>query len=62
MTKDDLCDWMYRLNRDLLECDPSKCSDALDWFIDIQTEQEELNEAIEKAGFTYDEIESLALC
>tara|TARA_B100001063_G_scaffold82436_1_gene76829 strand:- start:1416 stop:1604 length:189 start_codon:yes stop_codon:yes gene_type:complete len=61
MTKHDLAEWMYGLNRELIECNPSESEYALEHFCEIQAEQEELDEAIKAAGFTFEEIETLAL-
>lgn len=61
MTKYELAEWMHGLYLALIECDPSESEYALESFCEIQAEQEELDEAIKAAGFTFEEIETLAL-
>ena len=61
MTKYELAEWMYGLHTSLIECDPSESEYALEHFCEIQAEQEELDQAIKAAGFTFEEIETLAL-
>ena len=60
MTKYELAEWMHGLYLELIDCDPSASEYALDSFCEIQDEQDELAKAITAAGFTFDEIETLA--
>ena len=55
-TKEQLIEWAEELHADLIACDPSVSEGALDWFIEIQEEQDCLASACSRAGYTLEEI------
>ena len=61
MTKYELAEWMHGLQLAVLDCDPSTDEDSLLTFCELQSEQDELLASIKEAGFTFEEIEELAL-
>ena len=56
-TLNELAVWFGDHTDALLACDPSFDEDSQARFIEIQQEGEELAEAIEAAGFTYEQVE-----
>ena len=57
-TKQDLAEWMADLHDRLIDNNPAA---ELDEFFDIQEEQEFLEMACRRSGYTFEEVEDLYL-